>query len=219
MPGRVLIGAHTLVSDSHTSATSLQPRLLHTFLPAIRTHQLPRWWRLSFKRHRQSSLSRGGGWAGDFNVRLADCRNTFDNHQEMVTAEDLGAPSAPPGAVSLPPGDLMWAPYSAPPSLTTRFCIYRIFYPGSSKSSVTRWQVQLSLFYGRRSPVQGGKGDGSRLLEPAGAPGTDCGSPAERDSPRHVLVGDCALVIAVPPRLLQCPAPHECPINVHQVPA
>ena len=128
-------------------------------------------------------------------------------------------PLSPPRGCFSAPGDLMWAPYSAPPSLTTRLCIYRIFYPGSSKSSVTRWQVQLSLFYGRRSPVQGGKGEGSRLLEPARAPGTVCGSPAETDSPRNVLVGDCALVIAVPPRLLQCPAPHECPINMHQVPA
>ena len=128
-------------------------------------------------------------------------------------------PLSPPRGCFSAPGDLMWAPYSAPPSLTTRLCIYRIFYPGSSKSSITRWQVQLSLFYGRRSPVQGGKGEGSRLLEPARAPGTVCGSPAETDSPRNVLVGDCALVIAVPPRLLQCPAPHECPINMHQVPA
>ena len=218
MPGRVLLGTHTLVSDLHTSATSLQPGLLHTFLPAIRTHQLPRWWRLSFKHHRQSSLSRGGAGQGTLmsglltaGTRLTTIRNG--------NRRGSWCPLSPPRGCFSAPGDLMWAPYSAPPSLTTRLCIYRIFYPGSSKSSVTRWQVQLSLFYGRRSPVQGGKGDGSRLLEPARAPGTVCGSPAETDSPRHVLVGDCALVIAVPPRLLQCPAPHECPIHVHQVPA
>ena len=61
----------------------------------------------------------------------------------------------------------MRAPYCTPPSLATGLCIYRIFYPGSSKSSVTGWQVQLSLFYGRRSPVEEGKMPG-----PAEAPGT-----------------------------------------------
>ena len=78
----------------------------------------------------------------------------------------------------------MWAPYSTPPSLMTGFCIYRIFYPRSSKSSVTRWQVQLSLFYGRTSPVRGGKDDGSRLLEPAGRQGQTVGPP-----PRGTLPG------------------------------
>lgn len=179
-PGRRSYACVRFSHVSHLPAARAPPYLP----PGHHTHQLPRWWRLSFKYHRQSSLSRGGGWAGDFNVWLADCRNTFDNHQETVTSEDLGAPSAPPGAVSLPPEDLMWAPYSAPPSLTTGLCIYRIFYPGSSKSSVTRWQVQLSLFYGRRSPVREGKDDGCRLLEPVGRQRQTVGPP-----PRGTLPG------------------------------
>ena len=93
-PGR---RSYTCVRFTHFSHLPAAKAPLY-LPPGHHTHQLPRWWRLSFKHHRQSSLSRGGDWAGDFNVRLADCRNTFDNHQEMVTSEDLGALSAPPGA-------------------------------------------------------------------------------------------------------------------------
>lgn len=51
------------------------------------------------------------------------------------------------------------------------------------------------------------------------APGTELRSLAEMDIPSSALMGDCALVISVPLRLLQDQAPNNCSINMHQLTA
>lgn len=52
-----------------------------------------------------------------------------------VSSKELSAPSATPQGLFLSlPGDLMWAPYSTPPSVAA-LCVDRLFHLESSKSS------------------------------------------------------------------------------------